>query len=245
MLKNHFINKLIYTVLFFNFCILQIVFADTVPISDSVSKIVTISAHVGPYVVPVVPPEPPLESNSTSSSGSTIIETPTIVNFSGSSNHQSTIYILQDSVMVISTPTFADGSFASTINLSTTNNYNFSIYAKDKSGKKTSTISIPIFIKKGVTVNISNIYLFFEDEEVVEVVPAPKLIPSIIPIESKDKCLMMIADFNCDNHVNLTDYTILSSWYRNENTPPKLIDLNDDGKITLIDFSIMMYHWTD
>ncbi len=55
----------------------------------------------------------------------------------------------------------------------------------------------------------------------------------------------LIGDLNCDNHVNLLDFSILSFWYNNQAIPPKKVDIDLDGKITLIDFSIMMYYWTD
>ncbi len=51
------------------------------------------------------------------------------------------------------------------------------------------------------------------------------------------------ADLNCDNRVNLVDFSIMAYWY-NRPSPPDNVDLNGDHKIDLIDFSIMAYHWT-
>ena len=51
------------------------------------------------------------------------------------------------------------------------------------------------------------------------------------------------ADFNCDGKVNLVDFSILLYWY-NKTKPPANIDLNSDSKISLIDFSIFAYEWT-
>ncbi len=50
-------------------------------------------------------------------------------------------------------------------------------------------------------------------------------------------------DLNCDGHVNLIDFTIMKSWYRKPN-PPAIVDLSGDGQITLKDFSILTSDWT-
>jgi hypothetical protein len=49
------------------------------------------------------------------------------------------------------------------------------------------------------------------------------------------------ADLNQDGKVNLTDFSILL-YYWGGNNP--CADQNQDGKVNLIDFSIMMYYWT-
>ncbi len=50
-------------------------------------------------------------------------------------------------------------------------------------------------------------------------------------------------DFNEDCKVDLIDFSILLYWFNKEN-PPAAIDLNADGKIEIIDFSILVYYWT-
>jgi hypothetical protein len=57
-------------------------------------------------------------------------------------------------------------------------------------------------------------------------------------------CGSLVGDVNCDNKVNLIDFSILAYWYKNGGVIPKNVDLNSDGKVTLVDFSIMAYHWT-
>ena len=58
-------------------------------------------------------------------------------------------------------------------------------------------------------------------------------------IPEKGKC--GIADLNCDNAVNLVDFSILLyNWGTNDKTS----DINKDGKVGLADFSIMMFYWT-
>ena len=56
-------------------------------------------------------------------------------------------------------------------------------------------------------------------------------------------CFYMRGDLNCDNHVNLIDFSIMAYWYKRSN-PPVKVDLSSDGRITLTDFSILAFNWT-
>ncbi|MFI5240425.1 MAG: dockerin type I domain-containing protein [Candidatus Saccharimonadia bacterium] len=51
------------------------------------------------------------------------------------------------------------------------------------------------------------------------------------------------ADLNNDGRINLTDFSILM-FYFNQSNVTKPADINDDGKVNLTDFSIMLYYWT-
>ena len=50
-------------------------------------------------------------------------------------------------------------------------------------------------------------------------------------------------DLNGDGRVNLIDFSIVAYWYKKKGFPAAY-DLNNDKAITLIDFSIMASHWT-
>lgn len=50
-----------------------------------------------------------------------------------------------------------------------------------------------------------------------------------------------IGDLNCDGYVNLVDFSILLFNWNSTNT---LADINDDGLVSLPDFSIMLFYWT-
>jgi len=50
-------------------------------------------------------------------------------------------------------------------------------------------------------------------------------------------------DIQGDGKVNLIDFSIVAYWYKRAN-PPAKVDLNGDGKVDLIDLSIMAYYWT-
>jgi hypothetical protein len=60
---------------------------------------------------------------------------------------------------------------------------------------------------------------------------------------NKTTCGAGIGDLNCDGKINIIDFSIMAFWY-GKNNPPARVDLNGDGKITLVDFSILAYHWT-
>jgi hypothetical protein len=52
-------------------------------------------------------------------------------------------------------------------------------------------------------------------------------------------------DFNFDGRVNSTDFYILRYWYVHSQTEaPDIVDLNNDGQLTLADFSYLSYYWT-
>lgn len=52
------------------------------------------------------------------------------------------------------------------------------------------------------------------------------------------------ADLNCDNHVDLTDFSILLYFWNTTNPTNARADINGDGTVNLTDFSIMLYQWT-
>ncbi|MCK4354832.1 hypothetical protein KAW43_00555 [Candidatus Parcubacteria bacterium] len=53
------------------------------------------------------------------------------------------------------------------------------------------------------------------------------------------------ADINCDGKVNLIDFSIMLYWWEAREIKHPCVDINFDGKVNLIDFSIMLYHWTE
>jgi len=60
-----------------------------------------------------------------------------------------------------------------------------------------------------------------------------------------DPCLASNhADMNCDGEVDLTDLSILLSYWRVTNPGNARTDINADTIVNLFDFSIMMFNWT-
>jgi len=74
-------------------------------------------------------------------------------------------------------------------------------------------------------------------------------LPFIVGLVSKLKeddnydCNIIRGDLNCDGRVNLVDFSIMAYWYK-KSAPPTRIDLSGDGRVTLTDFSIMAFYWT-
>lgn len=62
-------------------------------------------------------------------------------------------------------------------------------------------------------------------------------------LNSLQSCSSLVSDLNCDYRVDIKDFAIMSSWYKKTNFP-KRVDLNRDGFINLVDFSIMTFNWT-
>ncbi len=58
-----------------------------------------------------------------------------------------------------------------------------------------------------------------------------------------DATKLMVGDLNKDGQVNLVDFSIEAYWYK-QASPPVSVDLNKDGKVDLTDLSIMAYYWT-
>jgi len=52
------------------------------------------------------------------------------------------------------------------------------------------------------------------------------------------------ADLNFDGKVNIVDFSILLYFWNQTNPSNRCADINFDGKVIIIDFSIMMYWWT-
>lgn len=50
-------------------------------------------------------------------------------------------------------------------------------------------------------------------------------------------------DLNDDGRVNLLDFSIMAFWYKRSTFPPK-VDLNSDNRVNLTDLSILAYCWT-
>lgn len=64
-------------------------------------------------------------------------------------------------------------------------------------------------------------------------------------VKNTDGCFSIRkGDLNCDGRVNLVDFSIMAFWYKKINYPMK-VDLNNDNEIGLADFSIMMFNWTN
>jgi hypothetical protein len=62
-----------------------------------------------------------------------------------------------------------------------------------------------------------------------------------VGVTVSDDTCKAIGDLNCDGFVNLVDFSILLF---NWNTASEVADINSDGIVSLPDFSVMLYNWT-
>lgn len=53
------------------------------------------------------------------------------------------------------------------------------------------------------------------------------------------------ADFNNDGRVDIVDFSILLYYFDKEREQIERFDLNSDGRIDIVDISIFMYYWDD
>lgn len=81
------------------------------------------------------------------------------VTISGRAYPFSTIKILQDGVLVVSTLSGGDARFSATIGSLPTGNYNFSIVTQDENGLPSPPFSFPIYITQGSSTEISGVFI--------------------------------------------------------------------------------------
>lgn len=63
--------------------------------------------------------------------------------------------------------------------------------------------------------------------------------------QTRSFTVVLSADLNVDNLVNLTDFSILMFDYGQKNPVNKATDINDNGGAPdLVDFSVMLFYWT-
>lgn len=53
-----------------------------------------------------------------------------------------------------------------------------------------------------------------------------------------------VSDLNCDGKVNLVDFSIMLFYWQQRNPANARADINTDGIVNIVDFSILLFHWT-
>lgn len=69
-------------------------------------------------------------------------------------------------------------------------------------------------------------------------------IPNLLIPIEKIAECKIIADLDCDGYVDIVDFSIMYYWFGKDN-PPLRVDLSRDGKVDIRDFSIMAYYWKE
>lgn len=69
--------------------------------------------------------------------------------------------------------------------------------------------------------------------------------PAPAPAAPEDPCSGKApADINCDDLVNLVDFSILLFFWRQSRPDNPRADINQDGSVNLTDFSILLFNWS-
>jgi hypothetical protein len=234
--------------------------------------------------------------------------------FSGRAYPNSTVVLLKDAQVLVSTEAGDDANFTISLNSLTAGSYIFSVYSEDIQGNRSSLLTFPISITSGSGTSIGGIFLaptISADKTTVkkgdnitffgQSVPKSQITIAIhsaqpifqqtntdnegvylqvinsSPLDlgnhtamskaardgqiSSDSKVVSFAvgdtnialekqisaptrvDLNNDNKTNLIEFSIAAYWYKKTN-PPAKVDLNNDGVVNLVDFSIMAYYWT-
>lgn len=238
------------------------------------------------------------------------------ISFSGRAYPKSTVTLLKDAQVAITTVAGADAIFQMSLASLTPGSYVFSIFTEDVQKNRSNTLSFPISLISGASTYISGIYvaptISLDKSEVArgddvaifgQSTPVSNITIMVnseeptfattktdasgiylynldtTPLEigqhyAKSKAAVagevssfsksvgfsvgtktvpkdnsgagdkgLRADINKDGRVNLIDFSIAAYWYKKSN-PPAHVDQNDDQKVNLVDFSIIVYYWT-
>jgi len=240
------------------------------------------------------------------SRGGWILPRETKVIIKGKAYPQAQLTLLQDGKIVTTEKADDLANFKIEIKDITPGVWTFSLWAEDKEGRKSITLSYTVSIQKNMITTISGIFLpptlelskvnlkkgekldisgqtapqsqvftHIESSELVKIATSTQkgdwqveintgiLEEGTHTTRAKAKTfdglessfsqvlafyvgervpgVILSADLNRDGKVNLIDFSILLYWWGKENS---FVDLNQDGLVNLPDFSIMLYYWT-
>lgn len=249
------------------------------------SNIATSSEVSATPVAPPPPPPPPPPATNTSggsvSSVSTVSLGTASVSFSGRAYPRSTITLLKDSQIVVSTVADANAEFAMSLSGMSAGSFVFSIYGQDSTGNRSALLSFPVTLTAGASTHIGGIFIsptidvdksevkkgdnlviFGQSHPQSDIVIAVHSSTELFlksrsdaigaylynldtsPLElgshsaqSKAAALGQISDFG-----NSVAFAVGLQNVEKKQTPTCIpADLNCDGRVNLIDFSIMAY----
>lgn len=245
--------------------------------------------------------------------GGSYVPPATSVIFEGRAYPLSTVVVLKDGQIAVSTIAGPDARFEVSLTGLATGNYNFAVYGEDSKKIRSSLFTFPVYITAGATTRVSGIFIaptIAVDKSEVKYgdniaifgqsVPNGEITISVSsneeffnkvkadaggaylynldtsPLEmgqhfTKSKSalngeassfgtvvafavgtknvvavsgqVILKGELNNDGRVNLVDFSIEAYWYKRP-SPPASVDLNGDGKVDLTDFSIMAFYWT-
>lgn len=247
--------------------------------------------------------------------GAVIAPSGASVVFSGRAYPLSTVTLLKDAQIAVSTIAGPNSNFQISLSGLSAGSYIFSLYGQDKNGLRSTLFTFAVILTAGATTNVSGIFIaptiavdksevkkgddisifgqtapqsdvtiiVNSDEEYFAKTKSDKdglylynfdtspldfgnhstkskaasggfasSFSSIISFKISTKNVLapkiteervLKGDINNEGRVNLIDFSIVAYWYKRP-LPPAKVDLNSDGKIDLADFSILAYYWT-
>jgi hypothetical protein len=123
-------------------------------VSDGLGFPIATSTEVS--ATPVAPPPPPPSGGGGGGGG--VVYGAAIVNFSGRAYPRSTVTILKDAQVAISTIADATSNFSASLTGLAAGNYFFSVYSEDNNGNRSSLLTFPVSVTVGTT-NITGIFI--------------------------------------------------------------------------------------
>lgn len=259
---------------------------------------ITVGASVRP---PALPPPPP--------GGGVYIPPGTRVIFKGKAYPLAFLTLLKDEEVAATFFAEPTGLFEQELTGLLGGTYTFGIWAEDKEGRRSVTLSFTVSILSGRTTTISGIFIsptievgptqvergdvvnifgqvfpksdvsvFISSEEIVKQAKGSlegewSYALDTTPLEEREhytrakafygdgeqssfsQTLAFLilkrgalvckgADLNFDGRVNIVDFSILLYFWSQRRPANICADINFDGIVNIIDFSIMMYYWT-
>ena len=91
--------------------------------------------------------------------GGGVLPSPAAVNFSGRAYPNSSVTLLKDGQLAVTTVAGGDANFMITLSGLSGGNYIFSIYGDDKASRRSNSLNFPISLTAGATTNVTGIFI--------------------------------------------------------------------------------------
>jgi hypothetical protein len=123
------------------------------------------------------------------------------------------------------------------------------IESENKQTSKTFTLTSPDSGNYDITLPLINIplgnySLYVKYPNDSRISELVRFIIGDMDISSINTTLNIPGDCNADGRIDLVDFSMMAFWFEKPN-PPRCEDLNHDGIVDLTDFSILAFYWTD
>lgn len=130
-----------------------------VRVNDAINGVIATSTEVSATpVAAVIPPVIPPGGGGGGGGGGVPALSATVI-FSGRAYPNQFVTLLKDSQVVVKTMAGPDSKFEITLEGLTGGNYLFTLYAEDKDGRRSDSVSIPVTLTAGATTRVSGIFL--------------------------------------------------------------------------------------